>query len=405
MPGKKRGFFGGFFRRLGKSEKIKQQNGPDSTEVSWEETMETELEKNRAPQQKGDARSYLKTMEDQMSEAFVQYNESKTEYVAVTSYLTDIQKIDRMNEEERDIATDAAKRIIVCTKEREALRGRVIRISKDQYQMAEQYEDELPAIIKNFKANEDSLVLIKNDMRLLEGEKGSLVYEKDELKGIQKSFKTVTVMILTLMASLFALFAVIWMQTGVDMRVPIMVTLTGAAAAGCYIFLQSQNNKRVLLLNERKMNKAISLLNTAKIRYVNHTGALDYMKAKYHVANAMEMNYIWTQYMKAKEEEKRYLRNSQMLELYQGVLTTQMKKIELEDPEIWIYQPEALVDEREMVEIRHRLNERRGKLREQMEYNQGIILKYGKELSEFTEKEPGYLEKVVELLGKFGVTM
>mgnify|MGYP006990129913 CR=1 FL=1 len=71
---------------------------------------------------------------------------------------------------------------------------------------------------------------------------------------------------------------------------------------------------------------------------------------------------------------------SQMLDLYHGVLTTQMKKIGLKDPEIWIYQPEALADEKEMVEVRHRLNDRRGKLREKMEYNQEIIMTYGKEL-------------------------
>ena len=94
-----------------------------------------------------------------------------------------------------------------------------------------------------------------------------------------------------------------------------------------------------------------------------------------------------------------------MLDLYHGVLTTQMKKIGLKDPEIWIYQPEALADEKEMVEVRHRLNDRRGKLREKMEYNQEIIMTYGKELAELVAKEPGYTKQVGKLLDKFGVNV
>lgn len=388
------GFFG---------KKKKETPVLDAEENAWEEVLKTEPEKNQGTEKLRDAKLYFQTMEEQMGEAFGQLKEAKTEYGAVTSYLTDIQKIDRMAEEELAVAVDAAKRIIVCTREREHLLGRVVRLTKDQYQMAEQYEEEMPSIIKNLKSNEDSLVLVKNDMRLLEGEKGRLFYEREELVQKQKSFQNVIRMVLVLVFSLFALFLVLYLQTGLDVNLPVMATLAAAAVIGSYVFLESVKDKRDLLLNERKMNKAISLLNTTKIRFVNYSGTIDYMKAKYHISNSIEMNHIWTQYMKAKEEEKRYLRNSQMLELYQGVLTAQMKKTGLEDPEIWIYQPEALADEKEMVEVRHRLNDRRGKLREKIEYNQELILAFGKELSDLVAREPEYARQVQELLGKFGL--
>lgn len=392
---KRKGLFG-FFRKKKQEEPV-----PVPKDNVWEEVLETELERNRGTEKLKDSGLYFKTMEEQMAEAFGQLKEAKTEYGAVTSYLTDIQRIDRMTEEEHAVAVDAAKRIIVCTREREHLRERVVRLTKDQYQMAEQYEEEMPFIIKNLKSNEDSLVLVKNDMRLLEGEKGRIIYEREELIRAQKSFRNVMKMALVLVFSLFALFFVLYLQTGMDIKLPLMFTLAIAAAAGSYVFLESTKNQRELILNERKMNKAISLLNTTKIRFVNYSGTIDYMKAKYHVSNSIEMNHIWTQYMKAKEEEKRYLRNSQMLELYQGVLTAQMKKTGLSDPEIWIYQPEALADEKEMVEVRHRLNDRRGKLREKIEYNQDIILTFGRELSDLVEREPVYAKQVKDLLGKF----
>ena len=205
---KDRIYTGGFFRFFHKKKKEKEQPEEVPQKEHWEEALETELEKNKMPQKLHDGKLYFQTMEEQMGEAFGQFKEAKAEYAAVTSYLTDIQKIDRMSEEEKAIAVDAAKRIIVCTREREHLRGRVIRLSKDQYQMAEQYEEEMPAIIKNLKSNEEMLVMVKNDMRLLEGEKGRLRYEREDLTKTQKSFKNIITTVLFLIVSLFALFFV-----------------------------------------------------------------------------------------------------------------------------------------------------------------------------------------------------
>ena len=52
---------------------------------------------------------------------------------------------------------------------------------------------------------------------------------------------------------------------------------------------------------------------------------------------------------------------------------TMLKNLNLYDPYIWQNEIRSLADKREMVEVRHRLNVRRQKLREQLEHNQKII--------------------------------
>ena len=78
----------------------------------------------------------------------------------------------------------------------------------------------------------------------------------------------------------------------------------------------------------------------------------------------------WEQYVKIKDENKSYKSNSQLLENYNDIIIKELNKYSVNDSEIWIYQPSAILDNREMVEVRHRLNVRRQKLRERIQANQ-----------------------------------
>jgi hypothetical protein len=55
------------------------------------------------------------------------------------------------------------------------------------------------------------------------------------------------------------------------------------------------------------------------------------------------------------------------LEFFNNELIHELKKHGVVDSEIWIYQPTAILDNKEMVEVRHRLNVRRQKLRDRIE--------------------------------------
>jgi len=86
---------------------------------------------------------------------------------------------------------------------------------------------------------------------------------------------------------------------------------------------------------------------------------------------------------------------------HKRTLISILRRYQLHDPEIWIHQTAALVDKKEMVEIRHGLVDRRQKLRVQMEYNKRLATEAQQELSQTIEDYPQYQEEIVELVERF----
>ena len=63
-----------------------------------------------------------------------------------------------------------------------------------------------------------------------------------------------------------------------------------------------------------------------------------------------------------------------------AALQQQLDRHEVSDTEVWLVQTYAILDDREMVEIRHDLNQRRQKLREQIRYNTEVKEDYEKQI-------------------------
>ena len=83
-----------------------------------------------------------------------------------------------------------------------------------------------------------------------------------------------------------------------------------------------------------------------------------------------QLSVSWEEYVRMKDEARRYQSNTELLEFFHNELMHELKKHGVMDSEIWIYQPTAILDHKEMVEVRHRLNVRRQKLRERIDVNQ-----------------------------------
>ena len=133
-------------------------------------------------------------------------------------------------------------------------------------------------------------------------------------------------------------------------------------------YLKSAGCNSEIKLAERSANKAILLLNKVKFKYVNITNAV-IMPEKYHVRRASELNQLWQYYMDAVREREKYQRTNEDLEYFNGRLVRALNQYQLYDAQVWITQAAALIDPREMVEVKHGLILRRQKLRDRMEYN------------------------------------
>ena len=79
---------------------------------------------------------------------------------------------------------------------------------------------------------------------------------------------------------------------------------------------------------------------------------------------------VGEQYQAMVAEEEQYQRNTGDLRVYQEELLDILQDAGVRDADIWLKQLAALVDKREMVEVKHSLNVRRQKLREGMKSNE-----------------------------------
>ena len=104
--------------------------------------------------------------------------------------------------------------------------------------------------------------------------------------------------------------------------------------------------------------------------------------------------------MRLVEEERRFQKTNDLIDYYNQELVSKLKQKGVVDAAIWMYQPEALLDAKEMVEVRHRLNVRRQKLRQRIDFNNGQEEQARRTIHTFALKYPKYQLEVKEILAK-----
>lgn len=393
-----------FFRKRKETLVTKQEEKQEEKQEKQKQIEEDKpllLEKKKVNlENQAECYDYVSEQCEQIAIAKRQLEETKIEYAAVTEYLTDIQKIERIPEEEKDRFLDAARKMIALTNERNRFQNREVKITDHLYKHMEKYEDSIPKEIETLKQNEAYQAVINEDMRQLEGEKGALYYQMDEIISKQKYLKVISIITCILVAVLFAVFYLFYMLYEANVETPLLMTIAMAGVGVFLIFLEATRNRKEMYLAQRKLNRAIGLLNKVKIKYINNRNNIDYAYQKYCVNAAKELEFLWRQYVIAKDEAKRYQQNTELIEYYSNVLIDELDRYDLKDSEVWIYQPHALVTQKEMVEVRHRLNQRRQKLREQVDYNNTIIETSTNEITKIYEKHEVLREQIEQLCSK-----
>ncbi len=388
----------GFFRKLFQRKKKNETEAESSQEnrlVLREGIYETAQERER----------FVKSCCDLINEAKHQKLEAKQEYEVVTSYLADIQKIDLLPERAKKSIDDMARKVLSLNAERQKMQKVPPKITIAQRLALEPYEDTILEEIHKMEEQENYLQRINSDIRYLESEKASLdfelqdVIERDE-KG-KKLFKIAGVFIVLFLVFLFALQEL----TEKNVQIPFIFTIAFGIIVIVYFYFSNRRNQYDLKIAEKKINRAIMLLNKIKIKYVNCTNLLDYLYEKFHVHDAKELHYHWQEYMRIVEEERRFQKTNESIDFYTGEIVQELKKNGVADAEVWSYQIEALVDSKEMVEVRHRLNVRRQKLRQRIDYNNNQEEMARKSLRTFRERHVAYDSETLLILAKNEVTL
>ena len=91
-----------------------------------------------------------------------------------------------------------------------------------------------------------------------------------------------------------------------DTQLTLVILAFFTVLIGTGITIKYQNCTSNIRKSELSKNKAITLENRVKIKYVNTKNAVDYACEKYHVKNSNDLNNIYEEYMKTVRDKERY---------------------------------------------------------------------------------------------------
>lgn len=377
--------------------------GDEEPELDWEE----ENEENSLPERDAELKDanqrtvFLLQCMGQITESGERLEQYASEYEAVTSLLTDMEEIESLPNEIRVDIMNHAQKIMMLEKKRRSLFAKSGKLPEKAIKSLQAKEDEIPEGIRKMKEAEAYRKLVKYDLKKLDGERAACKYRKRELITTIANCRGVAMICGIAMVLCFIMLVVLQFSYDMDVRIGYFIAgLVGTITLTVsYLrYLDSVKEQKQLV---KRVNKLISTHNTVKIRYINNTNLLAYLYQKFSVKSAADLEKQWQLYM---EEEKMRHKDEALkedLEYYYEKLTNLLRKYRIKDPDIWTRQAEALVDPREMVEVRHALIARRQKLREQMEYNQKIMDQSKERIQAVRKKYPDYEEEIDSLTRRY----
>lgn len=345
---------------------------------------------------------YVKGCLEQIAEAAKELENLQFEYNMVTSYLKDMEEIEALSEEEKVELTQWAKKIDELEQQQTGYKERKNRMSDEKFRQMERLEEEVQEGLEKLTQAEDYQELIKRDLRRLDGEKHAYLFRKSELRRIIADTRSMT--IVCTVAVILCIFILLVLQFGLKMDTKLGCVVAGAvgAVAITAIFIKHNDSVRELAQVENGIGKIIRLQNTVKIRYVNNTHLLDYLYMKYNVSSAGELGKSWQQYQEEREERHSYQQTERQLDQLQKEFLHTLRRYQVKDPMIWLHQTRAILDKKEMVEIRHGLIIRRQSLRRRMDYNKEVIAgKAQAEIKDLVEQYPKYAKEILDIVGQY----
>ena len=344
---------------------------------------------------------FVRSCVEQMRNASDELDRVSEEYNTVTAYLKDIEEIEALPSGEAQYVKDSAKKIQLYEKATREYREKKDRLTESQFLHIEKYEHIMPKPYKDIKEAEDYRVLIKGDITKLEGEKHAYQYRRAELHNDIANTKGMVMICAMAFAVCMLMLLVLQYGFEMDAQIGYILTIGVGATAVTVLYVRYLDLIKQLEKTEKGINRIILLKNTVNIRYVNNKNLLDYLYLKYKVNSGKELLNMWEKYQKEKEERNRDIQNREELDYHKRSLISILRRYQLHDPDIWIHQTAALLDPKEMVEIRHGLVDRRQRLRTQMDYNKRLATEAQKEIKGVIENYPQYKDEILQMVERY----
>lgn len=306
---------------------------------------------------------------EQMLEVSKEIDDTRAEYRMVTSFLNDIQIIEQLSTKDREAIVVTAEKITQLNKAREDFLNADRELTENQFAQMKKEEDSIPGVVKRLEENESHLATIKRDLHYLEGEKVEWEIVRKECLREQKLLRTMAVVLFVVFATAMAALFYAGIAMEISVRLPILITILVSALMGTYILFKYQDCTKEIEQSMANRNRAITLENHIKIKYVNMKNAVDYACDKYHITNSKQLTYMYERYQDSVREQMHFQQMNEELTYYEGQLARQLKAHWLKDPKGWTNYVNALTSKKELALLKNDLMSRRKKLKYRLEYN------------------------------------
>lgn len=377
----------------------KKETDYDEYEEEWEDPV---VERKRIDiNREEDRERYLRTCCEQIADASKEMENLTYEYGLVTSYLKDIEEIEALPLEQRGEIDIYAEKIVNLEKVQEGYTKTAKRITDVKFRQMEALEDEVQEGYQKIKEAEEYRSLVKQDLQKLDGERHAYQYRRAELHSTLDNTKGLSQIFMIAAAACMIMLIILQIFLEMNVKIGYILVAAMAAAAITYFYVCYTDAEKELQRVNSGINRLILLQNTVKIRYVNNKNLLDYLYLKYKVGSASELDLLWKRYQEEVEERKKIEETEEEYNFYQRELLKALRQYNIKDPNVWAHQAVAIIDNKEMVEIRHGLIERRQNIRKQMDYNANIAQTAQDEIKDIVDKFPQYAKEIVSIVSEY----
>ena len=367
------------YEQLNKQPELLQKpEEPKTMETEREEPVMPHDRREEIPHSRQEKMQYVRDCCDEILESSARLTEAKKEYKAVNAYMEDVRRVKLSEEEDGGQLAYYSRRIQNLRKDQESYRNYGTKIPENMYQYISANEKDMSVILKELHDDENYMQALKTD-----------------LHNIEACATATPDQILPSHASMVFYFH---LNTDYDFTIGILLSILGTALAVALIMVYYQKNVREIRLNEKKMKKAVGLLNKYRLLYANVKSRVDYTYKKLGVRNSYELNNYWRLYLTAKKERQAYHGMSRELDEAQEQYDLLIDSMGLSDSSVWKMQMEAVTDASVMKEMEDSLNRRKKGLRKTMDFNKKQIEKYKEKVKDLTRKEPDLAEEILKIV-------
>ncbi|WP_105619412.1 DUF3784 domain-containing protein [Vallitalea okinawensis] len=219
--------------------------------------------------------------------------------------ITDLKGLEKLSDEEEEQFSRAINSVRNAKVEKELVKKELnkIQLEKVPDEFYHNFEDTL----NELKKADEKQRLAKSDMNYLEGEKGYLDYQKEKYEKLLRVMRYMGVTISILIGVAILVLAVLYTTFSESLIIPVVVLFAITLFSIVWIYIWKRNITYELKMNVKKQEKAMELLNKAKIKYARHTNYLNYAYNKYHVDNLNKLIRLWEDFKLFKSTNVQYL--------------------------------------------------------------------------------------------------